>query len=148
MSSQSSNQDTSPPKDESSPRINVSLWITGDGLDPMACTRHLGVVPTEVRVKGEARPRKLPPARSSSWALDLKNQRLYSTDEAVALILAPIWPVRDQLKHFVEKHKLEVFVAVNVTIYEDRPVYELSTKTMEKLVEIGAEFGLDIFDYS
>lgn len=134
--------------EDSRPRTNACIVITGDALDPEACTRFLGVIPTEIGVKGTSRPDRRPPVPETFWSLDQRGLRLYSTDEVVALVLQPIWPVRDQLRQFVAEHDLKVTVVVNVTINEERPVYELSTETMRKLVEIGAEFALDIFDYS
>ena len=41
------------------------------------------------------------------------------------------------------------FISCSVHIHEDRPVYELSAgHTIRVLADLGAEFLLDIYDYS
>jgi hypothetical protein len=59
-----------------------------------------------------------------------------------------VWPHREKVRSFAREHNLSITLVCNVTIFDDRPVYELKPDTMEKLAWFGAEFGLDIFDYS
>ena len=42
----------------------------------------------------------------------------------------------------------DVGICCSVTIWEDRPIYDLSAKVIKRLADIGCEFGLDIYDYS
>ena len=42
----------------------------------------------------------------------------------------------------------QISVVCYITIWRDRPVYDLSRKVVKKLAEIEAEFGIDLYDYS
>jgi hypothetical protein len=83
-----------------------------------------------------------------SWLIRKSGRPFYSTDEAVNEILDAIWPARKAIREFAKLNAVDVGINCNVTIYEDRPAYELSTNTIDRLAQIGCGFGLDIFDYS
>jgi len=131
-----------------SPLITTEFYVAGDSLDPDACTRDLGIEPTEIW--RQKRPDLIPRTDLSavSWIIRISKRPYYSVDEAVAEILDVIWPARQSVQEFVSKNAVDVGINCNVTIAVDRPVYELSRRTIERLADIGCEFGLDIFDYS
>lgn len=89
-----------------------------------------------------------PNLKNASWFFGFEKRPLYSTDEAVQLVLETIWPKRERLLSYLSTHDATTVMTCSVTILVDRPVYELSAGTMGKLHELRCEFLLDIFDYS
>ena len=111
------------------------------------CTEAFGIEPTEVWRQRHDHVRKSLHT-TDCWAVGLKRQPFYSTDDAVRKVLEIVWPLKDKIRNFVREQNLTVTLVCNVTIFGDRPVYGLGADTIEKLAWLEAEFGLDIFDYS
>lgn len=132
---------------ENETRIVAALYVSGENLQPESVTRAIGLEPTEVRRKGTP-ARAGPPIRKSEWCLMVSSRGEDSIEDCVCRVVAMVWPVRERLRSIVRKEGLELGVVVSVTIYGERPLYQLSAKTMGRLAELGAGFGLDIYDYS
>jgi Domain of unknown function (DUF4279) len=126
------------------PRISTHLTIAGDELDVHECTKAIGLRPTEV---GRAKAR-VPGTGRDWWAFGFEKREHYSTDDAVKELLAAVRPHRKAILDFVASHDVQLSFVCNVTITDERPVYELRTEVLVELASWGAEFAMDVFDYS
>ena len=130
------------------PRLSTYFFISGRNFDPEICTSALGIEPTEIWRQKHEHLKQRKDIPNISWQLGKKKRHLYSVSEAVEEILDLIWPAREKIKMFTERKEFEVGIDCSVTIFDDRPVYELLPHTIQRLAVIGCGFGLDIFDYS
>lgn len=124
--------------------VSVVLTIEGKVFDADRCSKAVGLTPTKVqhpRVKHASIPEQC-------WVIELKPAVHDSVDDAVEELLKLVVGKEDAIRSFAESSNLEVAVCVNVKIYEDRPVYELSARTIRVLSRMGAAVALDIADYS
>jgi len=83
-----------------------------------------------------------------NWSYGVEKVAEFSTNTVVERVLAKVWPRRDEIAAFTLANDLSVCLCCNVTIHENRPVYDLSPDVMLKLATLNAEFSMDIFDYS
>ena len=131
-----------------SPLISAEISVSGQSFDPSVCTTAVGITPTRVWRQTREWLLDRPDLPNVSWLVSVEKVASYSTDETARMVLDIVWPRRKQLKRFVADHDVHLELTCSVTIHEDRPLYELSVGTMKRLVFLGADFGLDIFDYS
>ncbi len=132
---------------ETAPLITSAFGIWGDELDPAECTLATGLTPTELEIKGQPRPGGRPPVPVTNWGITLEKRRLYSLDKALSELLDLLWPQREKMLEFIASHSVSAIFSANVTIYQDRPEYNLSPDTLQRLAYFKVEFCLDIFDY-
>ena len=132
----------------SAPTIKIGLCVSGDDLEPEELTFHTGIVPTEIGRKGKCASGAKWPARENFWVFELR-QECYSLDDVMVSLLDMVWHRRQAIIDYVEsKNSSSISLICNITIEDERPVYELSACTMERMVSFNAEFLMDIFDYS
>lgn len=135
-------------QEASAPEISAHFFIAGRDFDPHSVTTILGVEPTEVwrQERQELLSRRDLP--TVCWKLGFKKQPFMSIDDAVGRVLGDIWPLRQRVLQWSEANSSQVGIECSVSIFEDRPVYELSAITIARLAELRCEFLLDIFDYT
>ena len=127
-------------------RVMVTFYIGGGAWDPDTCTSALGLQPTRIRRRGSVAPAGGPPARENGWSIDTDWEESDSTDSVVAGLVNRLWERRFAIRQFCEENGAGcAFVAV-VEILEERPVYELTSATIARMSEFGADFSLDIYD--
>jgi len=85
---------------------------------------------------------------NTCWKCGFRDKNFYSINDAVEEVLSLIWDKREKIKTYVDKQGHHSSVSVSVKIYEDRPVYDLSSETIYRLAELGCSVDLDLFDYS
>lgn len=131
------------------PRVSVSFCLGGRGLDLERCTREIGVVPSRVWVQRQAGLRDRPDLNTEEWIVSHDDSDSHSVDHAVAALLDRIWPLRERVASCAQDMGAQASVTCNIHIYgdlyTDRPVYDLAVGTMRRLVELNADFALDIF---
>lgn len=130
------------------PRLSASLTLSGKRFDFDECTRSIGLRPVAVWHPPSKSLNKSLDLPDAAWSCGFEKSPLYSVDDALRELLSTVWPKRIPIKECAEEKGLQISVDCNITIHEDRPIYELSPETMSKLVWFGADFGMDIFDYS
>jgi Domain of unknown function (DUF4279) len=128
------------------PQISAWLTVTGVQLDPDDCTRQVGMTPTRIWYQPEHLVGK--PGQLRAWSVGFERQPFDSLDQAVVALLSMVWAARQPLRDYVAAKHYEMSVTCNVTIWQDRPEYILTAKTLRQLAELECEIGLDIFDYS
>lgn len=140
--------------EERSPEIRTYFWVGGDNLNPKEFTQVMGFPETKSGIKGDPSPhlalrkqgRTIP---WTFWEIAVK-ENSYNTDEVIQKLLGLVWHRRDAILEYVRsKSDVKVGVLIAISIYEDRPVYELSRDTINKLAYLGCDFAIDdIYDLS
>ncbi|MGC1274229.1 MAG: DUF4279 domain-containing protein [Planctomycetaceae bacterium] len=133
--------------DTSTPRISCYFRIGGHDFDPATVTGALGLDPDTIWHKREGLKYRTD-IPSIVWSIGFTKQPFYSTSDALEELFLKIWPARVRIRDFLAESGLEGLFTCNITISEDRPLYELTPSVIEKLAFFGCEFLMDIFDYS
>ncbi|HEX5418756.1 MAG TPA: DUF4279 domain-containing protein [Gammaproteobacteria bacterium] len=130
------------------PQITAHFFISGRDFDPAAVTSVLGVDPSEVWRQERRELIARPDLPTVCWKHGFKKKPFVSIDDAVAEVLEAIWPLRDRVQQWLASNATQAGIECSVSIYNERPIYELSATTISKLSDLRCEFVLDIFDYS
>ena len=134
--------------ESSAPKLKTYFCISGRDFDPAMVTSAIGLEPSEVWKQKHEHLLHRKDIPNTCWSLGREKQQNYSVSEAVDEVLDLIWPKRAEIKKFVMHDSFDVGIDCSVTIWDDRPVYDLSAKVIKRLADLGCEFGLDIYDYS
>lgn len=134
--------------ESSAPELKTYLCICGWDFDPAMVTSAIGLEPSKVWKQKHKHLLSRKDIPNTCWTLGRGKQKKYSVSEAVDEVLDLIWPKRAEIKKFVMNDSFNVGIDCSVTIWEDRPVYDLSEKVIKRMADLGCEFGLDIYDYS
>jgi hypothetical protein len=126
------------------PSIDVAFCIEGRDLFPADVTEAVGLEPT--KVWHATHPTVISDSRMSTvnWIVGREKLAIYSTDEAVRTLLEVVWPHREAILQYLRTSNTSASLTCYVTIWEDRPVYDLSADTMSRLAVLDCEFGMDI----
>lgn len=127
--------------------VSAFLVLSGDSFDPRDCSRAVGLEPTKIwqqRREDLARREEL---ANTEWMVGFEKQPFDCLSEAVSAVLARVWEHREGIREYAEQHGLAICMVCNVTIWENAPEYSLTSKVMQRLSELDADFLLDIFDY-
>jgi hypothetical protein len=129
------------------PCIKVVFGVSGE-FDPDQLTELLCLDPTEIRRLGEDTPTGRAKVRKTSWCIEQVRYGDSSIEDAVCAMLEQIWRRRAEIVQFSTNWPVSIDLVVTVRFYEDRPLYSLSPPTMRRISDLGATFGLDIYDLS
>jgi hypothetical protein len=140
---------TSEPRPNQAPLITSRFCIAGRHFDTERCTAAIGITPTTIwRQQNTKIATDHPELPTTNWIIEVKDQRLYSTDDALIELFAIVWPSRERIQAFLHSSGLHASFGSIVTIHHERPLYELQPETLRKLAWFGCEYGMDIYDYS
>ena len=137
----------SPDGCQQDPRIRVSFCVSGE-FAPEGLTRVVSITPSGIRRAGEDTPRRLAKVRRTSWCLEQVRYGDTSIEDAVCAMLDKIWRHRAEIVQFSTDWPVSIDFVVTVRFYEAQPLYSLSPPTMRRISDLGATFGLDIYDLS
>ena len=130
------------------PEITTYFWITSDAdFDPAVVAER---VPISARIErqGDPRPAPRPAVKQSSWRVECTDRRIQSIDEGVREVLDLVWPHRSIILQLLDDFRLASSFVSYVRIYELGVVFELLPDTMARIVELGAEWNMDLYDFS
>jgi hypothetical protein len=133
--------------DQSTPLLRTMIYISGEVFDPKDLDELLNISSTDHGIKGQEKANGKSIHRETFWKLS-KDIYDYSISDAIKDILVEILPFKSKLNEYVQANQLEVSLICNVTIQEDRPLYQIENEVIQMLYSINAEFLMDIFDYS
>ncbi len=133
--------------EQSIPLLRTMIYISGESFDPKALNELLNMSSTDNGIKGQEKANGKSVHQETFWKLS-KDIYEYSISDALKEVLLEILPLKDQLNEYVQANQLEVSLICNVTIQEDRPLYQIESEVIQMLSSINAEFLMDIFDYS
>ncbi len=130
------------------PIIKASFCVSGRDFDPQVVTGELGLQPTEIWTQKHAHVREYAELDTDSWNFEIRDDSSRSVSDAVERLLEHFLPLAERLPNVLRRTGTRAGVAVSVTIYEDRPVFDLSAQAIQGLARLNCDFSLDIFDYS
>jgi hypothetical protein len=133
-------------------RKRVSFRLRGDRLDPNAITEATGLAPDVAHRKGDPRQaqgqRDLPPWRSGVWSIDssealpMEGSHL---EHHVTWLLDQIEPSREQLRRLCQEQELVADFYCGFFMNQWNSGVEISAGTLQRIVALGASFGIDIY---
>ena len=129
------------------PLIRTMIFISGDSLEHAALTQIFEISPSEIGAKGQLGTNGKTIHSETYWKYS-KDIYDYSISDALKSLLVEILPHKEHFNEYVKAKELEVCLICNVTIIEDRPIYQIEKEVINMLSSIDAEFIMDIFDYS
>ena len=131
-----------------SARINTCLIISGDDFDPVVCSSVFHIKPSSVSIKGVSREKGRPPAPTTEWVYETDWMIIEAVDEGVKSLFEMIRGSLLMIKAFCVDNHLNTTVVSVVEFEEDRPVLGLSRGNIDKLSSLGAEYYVDLYDFS
>jgi hypothetical protein len=126
--------------------VSVSFSISGENLDFEDCTRSIGITPTRTFVRAFEYDSSVIPTHQ--WMIESDREPVQSIDDAVRIILDRIIGHEERIVRYAANHGCETQVFCSVIIYEQRPLYELCSETLQSLVVLKCRFAMDVLDYS
>jgi len=127
-----------------SSNISAHLVVSSDDLDFAACTAAVGIEPTKTWT-GKI---DSPLVSKKQWSIGFNRRQFDGVDEALDALLDMTAGHEGRFREFAESSGCRLSVVCAVTIWKDRPVYEITQAQIRWLAGMGARFLLDIFDYS
>lgn len=134
-------------RDQSAPLLRTMLYISGELFNLDELSSILDFPPTETGTKGTIKANGKTKHNETFWKYS-KDIYAYSVSDAIREILDTVVPFRSALTSYVKDKNLEISFICNVTIREDRPIYQLEKEVIQIMACFNAEFLMDIFDYS
>jgi hypothetical protein len=126
--------------------LSASLTISGDHLNFSECTTALGINPTQTWTRPYDYDSNVVP--SKQWVFGFEKKVFDSVSDAVAELFQMIYGKEERILSFASNNGYRTTVTCSVAILEDRPLYDLATEQIVNIANIGAEFMMDIYDYS
>jgi len=141
-------------RDSTAPKISVYLCVVGMDLDPREFSDSTGLEATEEcgesRATGRLVPSGEPYIRKPYWHFGYEKLPSYSLSDCIDDLLERLWPHRESICKYMQdardKDVKASFVAT-ITMYHERPVYDLQPDVLRRLASFGFELTMDIFDY-
>ncbi len=123
----------------------VYFGLIGDGFEPDAITKFLGIDPTRAKAKGEPRPKK------SFWIISSGNVEAEIVDiyKLSSTLIEKIKPLKDKINLAKKQFNLESYLEVVLRISTDEsistPSVGFDSDVIEFLHEVGASIDIDIY---
>ena len=130
------------------PLVGATFTIAGRDFDIDLVTEMLGVKPSSVWHQRHEHLRKRPDLDTTNWSLSAGPRGCYSVSEVIEELLIMVAPLLPKLAAILSTMHARASVVANVTVLEDRPLYELSPLALRGLAELNCDFLLDIHDES
>lgn len=133
--------------EDSGARISTTLFIENETLDFVACTEAAGVEPTATNERG-IRGHWLPSGKTNvlpaSWRVQVVHEPSLEIDPCLAALLDLVYPRVDEIRRLLVDRDYEAGFLTSVTVFDEEPLYELSSSTLRRLAAFGLEWCLDI----
>ena len=131
------------------PRVRASFGITGDDLDLGAITEALGVEPTEIYRKEDARAViKEMGLAADTWGDTIPRAEGTSAAERVGAVEAVFRDRTGQISAVRERYAANVSVELSLhAVIGDEPDLTLTRGDLAFLGSMGAELGIDPYPY-
>ena len=131
------------------PRVRASFGITGDDLDLGAITESLGIAPTEVYRKEDARAViKEMGLAADTWGYTIPRAECASVSERIGALRRELGDGAGRLAPALEGRDANVGVELSVhAVIGDEPDLTLTRGDLAFLGSMGAELGIDPYLY-
>ena len=128
------------------PRISVSLVVGGDDFDTAQLSHVLSINPTRVWSQKIPHLRERGDLPNCEWEYKIERAQHWSIDEAIQQVLDVVWTKRNALCQFAEENKLSTAIVCYVFNETTDPEYTITLSTLKRIVELGAEFSMQLDD--
>ena len=130
-------------------RVRASFGITGDDLDLGAITESLGVEPTEIYRKEDARAViKEMGLAADTWGYTIPRAECASVSERIGALEAVFGDKAGQVATVRERYAANVSVGLSLhAVIGDEPNLTLTRGDLAFLGSMGAELGIDPYLY-
>lgn len=127
------------------PQIQIALVINSDSLHPDKITELIGVIPTEMYVKGELIAGTIRPRDVSSWCYSLTDiVDHYDLGEALAKLIEILAPKAEQISSACKSHGLEAIFSCGIDVVDESPSIYISPEIIFEISRFGASLDIDI----
>ncbi len=120
--------------------------VTGDDLDPDVCSSVLRCVPMKAHRKGQMQRSGIP-APTGEWLIESGWHPCSSLEEEVVALLRKLPSMPPDADVFLRNFSLAVCVVFEI-FSRNYPRLKLSSQIINQLVDVGAEFSIDWYDFS
>jgi Domain of unknown function (DUF4279) len=128
-------------------RITAEMQFTGNDLDFAACAAAIGLEPTRVWRRGRPGLPDRPDIANSQFVVGVDG-RYDSIEEPLEVLIAKVWPHRDQIVSWVESTRIKAGITCVVRVDELPPEYCLEPELIRKLAAFPFPLCLSIYDES
>jgi hypothetical protein len=128
-----------------SSKLSAILSVSGESLDFQKCSQYIGLIATSNFERTYDYDSSLVPHRQWSFATEKVERE--SVDDAVVQLIQHI-PSIERLSEFAANNEYDIEIICQIDVYEDRPILELSNRTIQILCQLNARFSMDIHDYT
>jgi Domain of unknown function (DUF4279) len=123
----------------------VELRIVGSNLDPEQVTADLGILPTQVRRKGEAR------SKTSNWPTTMWGIEVLppgqddwsSLEDGLNALLSVVAPVQSRIRRYSTANEVFLWCGHFTSSFDGGPV--LTPNLLRSLAEMGVQLVLDTY---
>ena len=131
------------------PRTTTRLYISGDSLDLEEITVLLGVTPTDIHRKEDARAViKEMDLAADTWGYTIPRAECTSVSERIGALEAVFGDRTGQISAVRERYAANVSVELSLhAVIGDEPDLTLTRGDLAFLGSMGAEFGIDPYPY-
>jgi hypothetical protein len=128
------------------PVIRARIVFAGQDLNLDEISSRLVLQPTATHLKGEPRPRPVPPLPESIWVFEVEKAS-FALDEVLSALLEQLWERRAIIRELAARPGTRVEFVVTITLYENDPQYCFYPETIRRLGYFGFEVCLDFYGY-
>lgn len=93
----------------------VYLCVFGEQFDPAALTARVGLIPTEIGIKGELIKGRHIPCRETFWSLHAEPSTDLDLEEVYKPLLKQLAGKEPIIRQFMQEHELEA--VFNIVVY-------------------------------
>ena len=131
------------------PIVTSYFTISSDAyFNPQHVAERIPLAATRLLMQGDARSAPRPPVKHSAWEIVCEERHIHSTDEGLREVLDIVWPHRTVILKVLAELSLSASFTSYVRIYESGVVFDLAANTMRRMAELGAEWSMDLYDFS
>ncbi|NDJ59337.1 DUF4279 domain-containing protein [Enterobacteriaceae bacterium 4M9] len=123
--------------------------IYGDIFEPEDVTHRLGIVPTEVKVKGIVPDGKKRPSIETSWKISTKDEESMDLNTQLSRIVELLESKVDELCDIKLSLSVNFTFSFIVKIENgEKPAMNFPPEKLKFIGDIGAEIDIDLYIYS
>jgi hypothetical protein len=126
--------------------IECILSIAGRDFDPEECGRAIGIEGGRIWRQRHEHLLYRTDLSNVEWSYSVGPDDIATIDEAVRNLQERLESATKQIAEYASRGGLKTAVVCLVVIHTVPPTYFLSTQAMRWLIELGAEFSMDIID--
>jgi len=127
------------------PRIQIALVINSDFLHPDKISELIGLIPTEMYLKGELIVGTIRPRDVNSWCFSLNGiVDHYDLGEALTKLIEKLAPKAEQINSVCKSNDLEAIFSCGIDVVDESPSIYIPPEIVFEISRFGASLDIDI----